>query len=438
MYRRNADERIRNLERVAATGDPDAIKQLETEHFRLGNSPKNIDSDILNRRLGQWYQIVEDIEKYLVDAWNFQWNVLPSPRKELISLWQSNITEALGSSPVDTQKLNDVAYQFERYEEDLSDYFADELDFTGIVVDDQTLSELWEDLSGMILHHLRGCLRVYGDVPASRVLAWENLVRDNYSDQDVIADKAAWLACHTTPQLRLKPQSCRGRLSRRGPLFMRVISPRVRLETRLPFVGEWTYSMEDDHLSIYRGEWRGHKFVIKELVTNQWHVEIDDEHAIDPGELGDRWQDATRLIGAWMDEQVAWLYCSICEQPREHMDPCNICDKSTLMIIDDQVDEQAAFPEHVCHRCWFTEGELKQCCDKCAAICDRCNGVVCRGKWGCAVRCKKCAATLCDSVDCVIHCAGCDAPLCWSTCRNEGPYGSLCDECFAEHQASQE
>lgn len=432
-YRRNADRDLRDLERAAAQGDLEAAKRLEHLHFRMGISLKNIDQDILLNRIDQWFGIMVEMEQYLSDKWDQSPYYLPTPAKKTVDRWKSQISQALSDDPVDYKLLAQVAYSLDRAEEELGDFLADD-DFSVQELKDYagyplSLSSMWEDGAGCLIHHLRGLSRAYGPKGPNSI-AWENVPRDNYSSQDELADNIVYISTG-------KPFS--GRLQRRGPLFMVAISPRFRIEVRLNYAGHWKHSDEDDNLSLYEGSWESHQFDVRELLVNQWHVEVDreSESLIAWGELGERWQDATKLIGEWIDNWIinnlSWITCDECKKSKIHDDKnCRVCKEATVRYpLDD------SFEEHLCHLCLYQSSgtQITHLCDACASICDKCGGVVCKSNYHTS-KCNECGITLCDDIDCSTRCVGCDTSLCWDH-RNDGKYGSLCNECYVEEQGQE-
>lgn len=425
-YRRNADRDLRDLEREAAQGDPEAALRLENMRFRLGTSLKNVDLAILLSRLDHWFDIVSDLNRYLLGWWEFPDEHMSTPSAREVSRWKSEITQALSEEPVNHKLLATVAYQLNSYEEEISEFLAESErtaeELTGYGGEPLSISSVWEDGAGAVLAHLRSLIRVY-QPKSPRTIAWEDVSRDNYSNQDEMADNIVFIATGD----RLK-----GRLERRGPPFMVIISPRFKEEIRLAYAGESTI-YDDENCSHYEGSWRGHTFDVSEILLNQWHVTVDGESSlVEWGELGDQWQDATKLIGEWIDkwimDNLSWLGCDSCKKAVIHDDKnCRVCNATQIY------DLERDFSEHLCYLCLYhSDGEdFTQLCSRCATICGRCDGVVCQDNYH-ATSCKECGMTLCDNLaDCGARCGGCDASMCWE-CRKAGSSGSLCSECFKE------
>lgn len=435
MFQRNPDRDIRDLDRLAATGDIGAKAQLEHELFRRNQSLKNIDNEILLARLEQWFGILLDIERFLVNwhAWEAFTYQIPSRRE--VDRWKESITSALNQEPVDVISLGPVVHRITRYTEDLSEYFADDLDH--VYINDESLSDVWEGRGDQVVVHLRDLIRAYSPIDT---LSWWEVARDDYSEQDNLADIANELARegrrdHSTDPVTIGRDEPRGRVPVRGPIFMPILTPLTKTEVRLPFTGitYWAGNTQ----SNYTGEYLGHRLSVRELTPNQWHAEIDGEDLVEHGELGERWQEAAELVGKWLDENaIPWMYCHDgCKQHVVHPEPCIICSKASDLWVElggNFDEEDIIYPKHVCYRCTDQRGafrleDIKYVCHRCATVCGRCQGTVCNDI--CAGICKECGMDLCGSFDCGPRCLDCDADLCWE-CKSDTEQGSSCKECL--------
>jgi hypothetical protein len=455
-YRRNSDRDLRDLERAAASGDLQAAHRLEIERFRIGTSRKNIDADILTRRIHQWCGISQEIETFLTthgppgetgttydesDDWE-SFSIDNRHRNR----WMNSIIEALASEPVNAELLREVYDEIDSYDDYIREHLHVTYEQLGALVEGLTLSEIWEN-SGLGLHsHLKTLVKCYDTdrsplaEPSYRKTTWHDVDRGDYAEMDKSADIVV--------ELNHPNKGYFGKLDRRGPLFMIVIAPKTKIEVMLSLAGTWQWApkgeigSEENNLSIYRGTWREHIFEVRELSTNQWHAEVDDQgndydapgFLTEHGEIGENWEDAARLLGEWVDRWITtnqpWLKCDICNTVKIHDDDaCRLCNNaSERMIIEDQLINSGYRPLHMCYLCLYHSDGTHQVCSSCATVCSSCNGVVCPNA---SASCKECQIPLCDDFECAPRCVSCDSNLCTDH-RIDGKYGSTCKECFAK------
>lgn len=454
MFRYNPDRDIRDLERLALSGDLQARALWEHELFRRGQSLKNIDNEILLARLDQWFTIVSGFRYYLSRFHFIPEHQVPVPSQSVIERWKREITDALSQLEVDRATLGSIESQLDSWIRDLSNYLADRIP----EVDDRlegldNLSDIWEEGGGIVRSHIRGLLRFYGSSrgrgPSPELsLTWDQIPRDHYNYQDELADIMFELTNYggrnrKTDPRTIKMEDPRGRLKRRGPPFMAVVTPRTGTEVRLPFAEFGQHA--GDVTNIYRGQYGEHVLQIEELEPNEWHVRVDGEDIIEQGELGEFWQDAVRTLGEWLDDNaIAWLYCSQCRDFIAHPDACDICNTAEDIHLENIDEDDIIFPKHACVGCArnsypYSAKEVEFVCHRHAAVCGRCKQVACkhteRNGLSCSGACKECGVTLCGSFDCGPRCFSCDAEICWECQKSkklETEYGSSCSECLAD------